>query len=265
MEGSDMAIIKPYRREDDICIYLENLNDEQKAEDDVFKSSDSESSSAELYKSLLLKVPSLLFFEDILQKYNIEFQGNLLELGGGYGYIGAYIKRKYPDLTVIYSDISKEAVRKSKQYEDFFNVTIDEKWVTSAEDTPFSNEMFDNVLFFASFHHVQQPNVVVKECARILKLHGRLFLLLEPSCPSYLGSLYASHVKREKIKEKFYTIKEYKKLFENAGLTFNHYNYKNYIYRRSQKTTLYYIFLNIVPDLITDFFPCTQVIIGRKI
>jgi ubiquinone/menaquinone biosynthesis C-methylase UbiE len=264
MKGSNMAIIKPYRKEDEICIYLEDLSNEQKAEDEFFKSSVSESASAELYKSLLFKVQSLLFFEDIVQKHNIAFKGNLLELGGGYGYISAYIKRKYPDLTVIYSDISKEAVKKSKQYEDFFNVAIDEKWVTSAEDTPFSDSMFDNILFFASFHHVQHPQVVVKECARILKSNGRLFMLLEPSCPSFLKPLYALYVKREKIKEKFYTIKEYKTFFENAGLTFKHYSYKNYIYRWSERATLYYLFLNMVPNFITNIFPCTQVIIGLK-
>jgi len=50
-----MTVIKPYRKKDYINIYLENLNPEQKAEDEFFKSSDSEGVSAELYKSLMLK------------------------------------------------------------------------------------------------------------------------------------------------------------------------------------------------------------------
>lgn len=259
-----MTIIKPYSKEDDINIYLENLNPEQRAEDEFFKSSDSEGVSADLYKSLMIKIQYLHFFDDILQKYNISFDGNLLELGGGYGYLSAYIKKKFPNLIVIYSDVSKEAVRKSKQYEDFFKVTIDGKWVISAEDIPFSNNTFENILFFASFHHAQQPKTAVQECVRILKPNGRLFLLLEPSCPFYLKPLYDLHVKREKVKENYYSIREYRSFFENAGLTFRYYNYKNYLYRRSKKTLLYYLFLNIIPNFITNIFPCNLIIIGEK-
>jgi ubiquinone/menaquinone biosynthesis C-methylase UbiE len=259
-----VKVKKQYIKEGNINIYLKDLNPEQKAEDDFFKSSDSESASSPLYMSFLFKIQSILFFDDIIRKYNISFNGKLLEFGGGYGYISAYIKRKFPDVTVIYSDVSKEAVRKSQQYERFFNVTIDEKWITSAEDTPFSDNTIDNILFFASFHHVQDPKATVKECARILKTGGKLYLLFEPSCPLYLKPLYGFYVRREVVKENFYSIGEYKSFFKNTGLIFNHYNYKEYIYRWSKKAMFYFAFLNLVPNAVTNLFPCSQVIIGEK-
>lgn len=259
-----VKVEKNYIREGDISIYLKDLNPEQKAEDDFFKSSDSESAASDLYKSLLFKTQSIFFFDDIVKKYNISFNGKLLELGGGYGYISAYIKRKFPDINVIYSDVSKEAVKKSQQYEDFFNVTIDEKWIIAAEDTPFSDNTLDNILFFASFHHVQDPKAAVKECARILKTGGKLYLLFEPSCPLYFKPLFDFYVRRDTVKENYYSIGEYKSFFKNAGLTFKHYNYREYIYRWSKKSMLYFLFLNLVPNALSNLFPCSQVIIGEK-
>ena len=263
-EGFSMEIIKPFKKEDDIYIYLEDLNKFQIAEDNCFRNSDIESVSADLYLSFFMKVQSIKFLNDIIQRYKLDFKNNFLELGGGYGFLSAYIKKKYPNLTVYYSDVSKEAVRKSKQYESFFNSRIDQKWITSAEDTPFPDKCIDRILFFASFHHLQDQEKAVMECSRILKPDGKLYLLFEPCCPIFFKPIYNMYTKREKIKENNFTLSEYRRFFKNAGLDFIHYNYKNFIYRHSKISILYYIMLNCIPNFLTSFFPCTQVIIGEK-
>jgi methylase of polypeptide subunit release factors len=107
-------------KEDDFFIHTVELNARQQAEEDFYRNSEAENASSDLHKSLFIRVQSLLFFEDILNKYPITFTGNFLELGGGFGYLSSYIKKKNNDATVFYSDVSREAVKKSWQYEDFF-------------------------------------------------------------------------------------------------------------------------------------------------
>jgi ubiquinone/menaquinone biosynthesis C-methylase UbiE len=247
-------------------VHLRDPNEDQRAEDDFFRASEDEMASAELYRSLLYvgKALSLLTFDDMVQRFGLTFRGRVLELGGGYGYLSTYLKKKHPEATVVFSDVSPEAVRKSSQYEEFFGVRLDEKWVTSAEDTPFEDASFDRVLFFASFHHTQDPSRAVAECARILKPGGELYLLFEPSCPGYLKPLYDLHVRRDEVKERYYSVGEYRKMFRAAGLGFRQHNYTGYLYRRSQKASLYYMGLSILPSFMANAFPCSQVIVGTR-
>jgi len=259
-----MCVSANHRTEDGIRIHLEDLNEAQQAEDDVFASKSAEGANAELYVSLLFKVQSLLFFDDMVRRYGIELSGELLELGGGFGYLSAYIKKKHPDLRVVLSDVSKAAVAKSRQYEELFGVRLDAKWVTSAEDTPFDDASFSNVLFFASFHHCQHPHRALAECSRILKPGGALLLMLEPACPRWLAPLYDRHVRRSTIRERHYSIGQYRRMFRRAGLSFRHHNYRNYVHRWTKSATLYYVLLSAVPGFMANLLPCSQVIIGRK-
>jgi hypothetical protein len=89
-------------------------------------------------------------------------------------------------------------------------------------------------------------------------------MLLEPACPAYLRHLYGLHTKRPTVKEKSYSVAEYKKFIAGAGLSFTHHNYKNYMYRGAKSGVLYYLFMQAVPDMATGLLPCTQVIIGDK-
>lgn len=250
----------------DFRVHLHAPNEDQRAEDDFFRASEHERASAELYRSLLYvgKALSLLTFDDMVSRFGLTFPGRVLELGGGYGYLSTYLKKQNPDATAVFSDVSPEAVRKSAQYEAFFGVRLDEKWVTSAEDTPFEDASFDRVLFFASFHHTQDPSRAVAECARILKHGGELYLLFEPSCPGYLKPLYDLHVRRDEVKEHYYSVGEYRRMFRDAGLRFRHHNYTGYLYRRSQKSALYYTVLSLLPSFVAGAFPCSQVIVGTK-
>jgi SAM-dependent methyltransferase len=249
-----------------IRIHLECPNEDQLAEDAFFRASVDERASADLYRSLLYvgKAHSLLTFDEIVQQCGLTFEGSVLELGGGYGFLSAYLKKGRPDLEVVLSDVSEEAVRKSHQYEAFFGCRLDEKWVTAAESTPFDDGRFDVVMFFASFHHAQDPEAALAECARILKPGGRLYLMFEPSCPRYLQPLYDFHVRRDEVKERYYSVGEYGRMVRTAGFDARHFGYTSFLHRRSKRSILYYVLLSILPGFLQRALPCSQVVVGVR-
>jgi ubiquinone/menaquinone biosynthesis C-methylase UbiE len=68
------------------------------------------------------------------------------------------------------------------------------------EYLPFRNQMFDNVLFFSSFDHVQSPREVLRESHRVLKRGGTIVVLLELSdSPSRIPS---SRMKKLQLRKK---------------------------------------------------------------
>lgn len=251
----------------DIRVHLERPNEDQLAEDAYFRASVDEKADAELYRSLLYigKAHSLLTFDEMVERYGLRFEGSVLELGGGYGYLSAYLKKRFPAARVVFSDVSREAVEKSRQYEAFFGSRLDEKWVTGAEDTPFDEATFDVVFFFASFHHTQDPEAAVRECARILKPGGKLYLLFEPSCPRYLQPLYDFHVRRDEVKERYYSLGQYRGMLRAAGFAVEQHNYTSYLYRRSKRAILYYVGMSLLPAFAQRLLPCSQVIVGTRV
>lgn len=249
-----------------IRVHLESPNEDQAAEDAYFRGSADEAATAELYRSLLYvgKTHSLLTFDEIVEQFGLTFQGRVLELGGGYGFLSSYLKTRQPDLHVVFSDVSREAVEKSRQYEDFFGTRLDEKWVTGAEDTPFENGSFDVTFFFASFHHTQEPERALRECARILRPGGKLYLMFEPSCPAYLQPLYDFHVRRDEVKERYYSVGEYRRMLRAAGFKPEAHDYTSFLHRRSKRSILYYVVLSVVPSFLRRAFPCSQVVVATR-
>lgn len=249
-----------------IRVHLERPNEDQLAEDAYFRGSENERADAELFRSLLYvgKAHSLLTFDDMVERYGLSFEGSVLELGGGYGFLSAYIKKRFPDVRMTFSDVSREAVEKSCQYEEFFGCKVDEKWVTGAEDTPFDEGCFDVVVFFASFHHTQEPARALGEAARIVKPGGKLYLLFEPSCPRYLQPLYDFHVRRDEVKERYYSVGEYRKMLKAAGFAPRNFNYTNFLHRRSKRSVLYYVAMSLMPRFVQGALPCSQVVVATR-
>ncbi|HOL90303.1 MAG TPA: hypothetical protein PK130_00880 [Candidatus Pacearchaeota archaeon] len=89
-------------------------------------------------------------------------------------------------------------------------------------------------------------------------------MLFEPACPSYLKKIYDFRVRIKDVKENYYSLREYKTFARSCGFKIYCYHYKNYKYRWSNKSIVYYLFLNIIPNFLTFLFPCTQIIIGEK-
>lgn len=251
--------------ENEIEIYLTEPNQEQQAEDDFFNSSDSICSNRDFYKKLFHKIRPLWMFDEIIKKHKIDLSGRVLELAGGYGAQATYLKQKLGDkIELYYSDSSLTAVRTSKEFEIFFECTIDHKWVIEAENIPTTDDYFDKIYFFAGFHHVQDTSKAIAECYRVLKKGGMIYLMLEPSCPKYLAFIYKNKVKRDKIIENFFTKKELSQLIVSK-FTDHKIDYFTGFYNRESKfSLLYYLVLSCLPKILLSILPVSVVVTAKK-
>jgi ubiquinone/menaquinone biosynthesis C-methylase UbiE len=89
---------------------------------------------------------------------------------------------------------------------------------TSSESLPLENDYFDNIICTNSFHHYLNPVKALIEVNRVLRLTGRLYILDVTSDDIFLKLINGIVRKKEKEHVKFYSTKEYKSMFLQAGL-----------------------------------------------
>jgi SAM-dependent methyltransferase len=86
-----------------------------------------------------------------------------------------------------------------------------------ATDLPFESETFDIVAMFATLHHFPEPEVLLRECRRLVRPDGIVAILCEP-----IGAtLESTDILRDLAKginEQIFTIEEYLAIFAAAGL-----------------------------------------------
>jgi SAM-dependent methyltransferase len=108
-------------------------------------------------------------YNDLYQKIeNVTCSGDTLEIGGGIGNL------KISGGKVIKSDI---------QYYSGVDVVAD------AQQLPFDNEVFSNIVLFDVLHHLQCPLLFFAEAQRILKPGGRV-IMVEPGITPVSKLLY---------------------------------------------------------------------------
>ena len=247
----------------DYRVHLPHHNAAITAEDKEFRASVIEKSAAPAYLSINLKAISTHVFIRLAKKLSFEPGKQLLELGGGYGYLSSYIKRTWPSTQITYTDPSEEAVKKSQQLERYYGVHLDQKWVCAAERTPFRDRTYDTVLMFSSFHHVQDPGQALTEIARVLRTDGSAYFLYEPSAPRYLHRLYNRHVHREGVVENYYSLRQYRQMFKRAGFTTEITLVRDPSLRWKKSSAMYYALLSLLPELVCHLLPCSISIVAR--
>src|SRR5690348_2037953 len=90
--------------------------------------------------------------------------GRVLDVGCGGGQVAKAVKRERPDLAVVGCDVSQAAIAAagaSPEGVEFRRAT--------AERLPFADAEFDYVWIFDVLEHVEDPEVVLREVARVLK------------------------------------------------------------------------------------------------
>jgi len=141
----------------------------------------------------------------------------LLDLGCGTGWAVRYVAQQLEgNGRFVGVDIAKGMVEKAKsQAVGLPNVEFHE---ASADDLPFDQDSFDTAICSNSFHHYPQPEAALREVKRVLRPHGR-FYILDVTADDFFIRWVDSRVRaREKEHVRFYSTMAYAHLFAQAGL-----------------------------------------------
>lgn len=90
----------------------------------------------------------------------------------------------------------------------------------NAEGLPFGDNIFDYVICSNAFHHFSDPGKVVGEVHRVLKPHGKVYIL-DVTADGFVVRLADRFAKKlERGHVKIYSTEEYQKFYERAGLAY---------------------------------------------
>lgn len=99
--------------------------------------------------------------------------GRVLDVGCGAGQVAKAVKRERPDLEVIGCDVSRSALAAASADPEGVDFRM-----AVAERLPFSDGEMDFVWIFDVLEHVEAPEVVLREVARVLKPGGGFHIVL---------------------------------------------------------------------------------------
>jgi len=89
--------------------------------------------------------------------------GRVLDNGCGTGHLAEVLQ----GLEIVGVDLSEKMVEKAK-------TRMKEVHVGRAEELPFPDESFDSIFCRSLLHHLERPELAVKECYRVLKPGGKI-------------------------------------------------------------------------------------------
>ncbi len=93
-------------------------------------------------------------------------RGKVLDVGCGAGSVAKAVKRERPDLDVVGCDVSRSAL------------AVADFRAAEAEKLPFADGEFDFVWIFDVLEHVEKPEQVLREIARVLRPGGAFHIVL---------------------------------------------------------------------------------------
>jgi SAM-dependent methyltransferase len=100
-------------------------------------------------------------------------RGKVLDIGCGAGSVAKAVKRERPDLQVIGSDVSRSALAAAEAEPEGVEFRVGR-----AEKLPFADGEFDFVWIFDVLEHVDNPERVLREVARVLRPDGVFHIVL---------------------------------------------------------------------------------------
>ncbi len=100
-------------------------------------------------------------------------QGRVLDVGCGAGSVAKAVKRERPDLDVMGCDISRSALEIARRRPEGVDFRL-----ATAERLPHGDAELDFVWIFDVLEHVDEPEIVLREVARVLKPGGRFHIVL---------------------------------------------------------------------------------------
>lgn len=157
--------------------------------------------------------------EKIVSLLDLKKGQRLLDLGCGTGRALRYASSLINGQGEFYGiDISSKMIEIAKANASDKNMHF---YKTNSDKLPFKNNFFDLIMCSNSFHHYYSPDKVLKETYRVLKPKGRIYILDPTADTLIIKVIEWLLLKRiEKGHVKLYSTKEYKSLFEKAGLQY---------------------------------------------
>jgi ubiquinone/menaquinone biosynthesis C-methylase UbiE len=153
----------------------------------------------------------------VLAQLDLKDGMNLLDIGCGTGWA---VRRSAilvgPRGKACGVDLSEKMIEQArKAAAGMQNVEFQQ---ANAEELPFANGSFDRVLSTMSFHHWLHPSVGVMEIARVLRPGGRV-CVVDPTADSLFMRFIDAFIRRRQPDHvKMYSSREFRELFEAAGL-----------------------------------------------
>jgi SAM-dependent methyltransferase len=100
-------------------------------------------------------------------------RGRVLDVGCGAGSVAKAVKRERPDLEVLGCDVSRSAIAAASASPEGVDFRL-----ATAERLPFADDELDFVWIFDVLEHVDEPEQVLREVARVLKPGGGFHIVL---------------------------------------------------------------------------------------
>jgi SAM-dependent methyltransferase len=212
------------------------------------------------------KLSELRWLQPKFSAYEQKFRNasSVLELGAGEGWSSCVLKRLYPELYVIASDISDSAISGIGKWERIFESQVDERFACKSYDVPLPDHSVDIIFSFQAAHHFRLHKETLQEAGRILKPGGVCMYLHEPSCRKYIYPLANWRVnrKRPECPEDLLVLENMRKIAASLGFKLQ-VVYSATSVNRGVTEGVYYRALSLVPGLC-QWLPCTADFIFTK-
>ena len=247
----------------------DRINESRHKELEFWKTSDEEKPGVFSVSTILEKSSNAKIFLDSLNKIDgLSFANNInvLELGAGQCWASSILKSLHPNINIISTDISPEAIASSHIWEKIFKSSIDKKYVCTSDEIHEEDDSIDFIFTVAAAHHFITHRKTLTEIQRILKKGGIGSYIYEPVTPKFWYPFAYKRVNnnRPEVPEDVLILSKLKKIANDVGLKQEVIYTPYYSNRGSIFATLFFLFLNIFPFL-QRFVPCSAIVIYRKL
>ena len=158
---------------------------------------------------------ALIYPKEVLEELCIflkplSHQASVLDIGAGTGIMSEFAHRCNSELKYTAVDPADGMLKYAPKYL--------QTHVATAEELPFEDNSFEMMLMGESLHHLEDPELAMKEIVRVLKKNGRLFIY-DFDLSTFRGK--AIYLMEKMLGEpvNFYEPYELKKILEGYGFS----------------------------------------------
>jgi ubiquinone/menaquinone biosynthesis C-methylase UbiE len=159
------------------------------------------------------------FQKRLIMKAHLKVGQNFLDIGCGTGWAVRYAANLVKESGKAYGiDFSSKMIEKAKMNSlNYENIYF---YKTSAKNLPFENNYFNTVICTNAFHHFSKPSKALDEIFRVLRPGGNIYIMDLTADGFIMNNIDKRVRKKEPEHVKFYSTKEYQKLFKQSNLTY---------------------------------------------